>query len=116
MKLGFGYNAGLPDDAQAAWGARIIVTQDGAVDILWDRTDCVPEDNERVRTDFLELLSGRYPNTQLRTDIADRLRSGEIKTREAAEVELYDDAEVRVVGNSNASAGYFYVTAYRKGN
>lgn len=113
MQLGFGYNAGLPDDAIAAWGARLIITQDGGVDMLWDRTDAVGPDTERGV--FLALLGSRYPQEQLRSDIKDRLRSGEIQTREAAEIVLHDDAEIRVLGNSNASAGYFYVTAYRKG-
>lgn len=113
MKLGFGYNAGLPDTAVAAWGARLIVTQDGGVDFLADRTDAVGEDAQRH--DLFDMLDKRYPIKQLRADVGDRLRSGEIHTRVAEEIELYDDTDLHVVGNSNASAGYFYVTAYRKG-
>lgn len=114
MKLAFGYNAGLPDDALAAWGARIIVTQDGDVDIVWDRTDSVPEGNADMRRAFLDLLNERYPTEALRAMIRALLQTREIDTRVAREVGLYDDDEIRVIGNSNGSGGYFYVTAYLK--
>lgn len=104
LQLSFGYNAAIPDDAIAAWGARFIITQDGYVDFVPDRTDAVG-DTEKL----FPMLEATYPLDRLRGDISDKLRLGEIHTREAKEIIFFDNGEVLVVGNSNASAGYFYV-------
>ena len=113
LNLSFGYNAGLPDSAIAAWGARFIVTQDGYVDFVWDRTDAVGDSSDREA--LFDLLECRYSLDRLRADLSEGLKTRRIGTREAAEIVFYDDDDLRVVGNSNASAGYFYVTGYRKG-
>jgi hypothetical protein len=110
-KLDFGYNAGLPDDAKSAWGCRLIVTQNGTTDFLADRTDAFGD----TRADLFAILERRYPLPRLRADVSAGLKAGRINTRKADEIELYEDAEVKVLGNTNASAGYFYVVAYQKG-
>jgi hypothetical protein len=109
INLAFGYKAGIPDDAVAAWGARWIVTQDGYIDFVPDRQDADGPDAERRQLlDLLNAGAGKAAQDRLR----ELLQNGEVHTRREAEVELYADDRVRVVGNTNASAGYFYVAAY----
>jgi hypothetical protein len=90
----------------------MIITQDGGVDIVPDRTDFVGSDFAR---DCLRRhLEAKFPPMTLIDSISDRLRDGQIRTREATDVVLYEDDRASVVGNSNASAGYFYVSAWLK--
>jgi hypothetical protein len=108
MGLSFGYNAGLPEGVRSAWGARLIVGQDGYVDLVHNRTDFFPEGDW---TELREWLNGGVLRKALDT-LSDKLKAYEVRTREAAEVTLYEDAYGKVVGNTNASHGYFYVAAY----
>jgi len=110
-KLGFGYNQGLPEGVKAAWGCRAIVNQDGLVDVVYNRQDADGSDEERAA-----LLD--YLNTTVKGAWVERarelLRSYEMRTREAQEFVLFEDDVIVVKGNTNASAGYLYVCAYRK--
>lgn len=109
LALRFGYS--VPEGAQAAWGARWIINQDGLVDQVWDRTDAVGEDEPRQRLlDHLRDVVGVQPHRKLQT----LLENDTVNTRTAEEVVLYEDDTVKVFGNTNASSGYFYVTAYLK--
>jgi hypothetical protein len=108
-ELHFGYRGGLPVGATVAWGARAIVTQDGAVDLVHDRQSHFgPEEG-------VDWLLGR-----LNGGVADRwtseaarlLRQGEMDTRVAQEFVLFEDGEVRVLGNTHGSCGYLYVVAF----
>ena len=108
LKLMFGYNP-VPTDAVAAWGARWIVTQDGYIDQVPDRMSTA---GPKPQVDKLLGHLNTVVLMQPRKKLAELLRSGEVHTRRAFEVELYRDDKVTVVGNTNASAGYFYVTAY----
>lgn len=106
-QLAFGYNPGLVG-ATCAWGARWIITQDGSVDQLPDRQDMIGSPEEKAELlDWLNSDVGRKP----RETLAKLLRSGEVSTRRAEEWCLYQDDRGIVIGNSNASAGYFYVVA-----
>ncbi len=106
-KLEFGYNQALAG-ATCAWGARWIITQDGGVDQLWDRHDMIGTSAEKqALLMWLNNRVGQIPQTRLSA----LLRSGEVSTRERKEVILYEDEHGIVLGNSNASAGYFYVVA-----
>ncbi len=110
MTLAFGYNAGLPYHTDGAWGCRLIVTQDGTTDFLADRTDAFGDDRGRL----FDLLEAKYPLKKLRSDVEAGLKTYLISTRKADEVVLYEDDDMKVLGNSNASAGYFYVAAFLK--
>lgn len=107
MNPPFGYK--VPENAVAAWGARLIVTQDGLVDLVPGRYGF----DRLLTSDELKTLD-RYPLTQLLDDIEQQLQDGTINTRVAEEIVFYDDDELCVWGNSNGSAGYFYVTAWLK--
>lgn len=108
IDLAFGYRR-LPDTVRTAWGARWIINQEGYVDAVWDRTDATGDDEQRQR--LLEHLRSDVQAIPQRK-LADMLRSGEVSTRDDHEVVLYEDEVVTVVGNPQASAGYFYVAAY----
>ena len=96
------------------WKARFIVTQDGHVDLPPDRHNVVGIEDTAKRLAFLDDMSKVFPPDALFKVIRSKLVSGEIKTREAADVVLMDDSGWRFVGNSNASAGYFYLWAFKK--
>ena len=106
--LPFGYKL-LEGDYQALWGARLIINQRGKVDFVFDRQGTAGD--EVQAKELVRKLNTHYPPKTMMKDIKKRLKNREIKTREAEEVELFDKAGIKVVGNSNASAGYFYVTA-----
>lgn len=111
MNLRYGYNAGIPDGVDAAWGARLIIDQSGQVDMVWDRTDCAgPDDRRRLLLDRLNGGAGRAATDRL----ADLLRADELSTREDREVVLYEDDHLVYLANPRASAGYAYVCAYLK--
>lgn len=109
MRLRFGYR--VPDGVTAAWGARLIVTQDGDVDLVYDRQDAVGPDAERRA--LVDYLNGTV-NGEWKGALSALLSHGVVNTRRAKEVIVYDDDRMRIEGNSNASGGYFYVVAYFK--
>ena len=108
MRLQFGYHRGLPADRTVAWGARLIVTQGGDVDLLHDRQDVIGDQEPRRR--LLDHLNALDPG--LRQLIRNLLRSGAMHTRRAAELVVHEDDVVTVRANILASAGYCYVVAY----
>lgn len=100
------------------WKARFIVTQDGGVDLPPDRQHVEGPTEPKARIEFLDQLSDAVPSPALFEVIASKLKNGEINTREAGEVVLFDITHEGdrwlVRGNTNASAGYFYVEARRR--
>lgn len=109
IQLQFGLNDNIPQEAPAAWGARWIITQDGYIDQVPDRTDAVGEPDAKARLfDHLNSKVRNAPKEKLR----ELLQSGAVNTRIAERIVLHVDELVSVVGNTNASGGYFYVTAY----
>ena len=110
-KLSFGYNRGLPEGVTAAWGCRAIAYQDGTVDPVWDRSDAFgPDEPRKALLDYLADTVGSKPFDRA----GELLRTYEMKTREEGEFVLYEDDVVIVKGSTNASAGYLYVSAYRR--
>lgn len=112
MKLAFGATQLVPDDAPAAWGARLIVTRSGDVDMLHDRQSADGDDASVSK--LLGLLNGGVNKmwmARLREQLVDRI----VRVDEACDVTLYEDDAIAVRGNSNASYGYFYVAAWLKG-
>ena len=109
--LKFGYNPGLAG-ATCAWGARWIVTQQGHVDFVPDRQDMIgsPEEKQELHA-WLNDTVKNHPNDVL----SELLASYQLSTRESKEVVLYEDDDGIVLGNPNASAGYFYVVARVQG-
>ncbi len=107
--LRYGYSQGIPAGVTAAWGARAIVNTDGTVDLVHDRQDAYGDSTAVVA--LLERLNAGI-NAAWIAKARDLLRSGEMSTRQAEQFVLYRDAQVSVLGNTNASAGYLYVVAY----
>lgn len=104
----YGVDNIVPTTAEAAWGARLIVTQDGSVDFLNDRQGCAGEN----RPGLLAVLNAEMPMGRLRAAIGDLLRSGKMLTREARDIVIHQSNELEIHANTNASAGYCYVTAW----
>ena len=101
----------VPDGAPAAWGARLIVTQTGDVDMLPDRQNAVGDDD--AVSVLLGLLNGGINKAWI-GELTRLLKAYEVRTREEREVTLYEDDLVAVRGNTNGSGGYFYVAAWLK--
>jgi hypothetical protein len=108
-KLAWGASGLVPADAPAAWGARLIVKQDGYVDLVPDRQDAVGEDGPRKA-----LLKHLNEVAKPLGRVAEMLKAREILTSEEGEVTVYEDAKIVVRGNSNGSYGYFYIAAYAR--
>lgn len=107
-RLEWGLTGAVPAGSTAAWGARLIVTQDGYVDLVPDRMGAVGQDKDT----FLALLDEAFPVTRLRRDIAGLLAGGEMDTRQGKEFVLYRDERLEVHADTNGSAGYCYVAAW----
>lgn len=128
MTLAFGYNDGLVPGVHAAWGARLIVTQTGSVDMLGDRQDTYGDD-DRVAA-LHEWLNrdvqfnppahngygvdmGQSPLRVALANIGAALREGHLDTRTARPFIAHQDSDGAILANTKASAGYCYVAAYR---
>jgi len=105
-RLPFGYNAGLPEGVKAAWGARLIVTQDGSTDFLSDRQGGFGG-NDAL---YAWLDGGAV--TAARAKASELLKAYRMSTRESGEFVLHEDGLGRIVGNTNGSAGYLYIAAW----
>lgn len=77
-RLPFGQDSLLPEGCLTAWGARLIVDQDGYVDFVPDRQGAAGEDRDA----FFALLNERYSVPTLRDDVRALLSSGQMHTRE----------------------------------
>jgi len=111
LKLSFGLNHVIPETAKAAWGCRAIVTQDGTVDLVYDRQDCQGDPAEKHR--LVEWLNGGA-NKAWMAKAADLLRDYTMSTRDAHTFTLYVDNKGVVQGDTHGSAGYLYVAAWLK--
>lgn len=105
-KLAWGANDLLPEGVPAAWGARLIVGQDGYVDLVPDRQDAVGADEPRKA--LLDKLNEAKPLKALSKMLSEHV----VSTRESGAVTVYEDADIVVRGDSRGSAGYFYIVAY----
>lgn len=108
--LAWGYH--VPDkDTPAAWGARFI-SQRGYLDLVWDRQSIVWRDEE-AKEELIALLDGGVIEL-IRRVYKDLWNRFEVRGDEAEEVLLADGHRVKAIGNTNASHGYFYVSAWLK--
>ena len=99
----------VPEGTPSAWGARAIFNHmQEYMDLLPDRQG-VQGTNQIVNVlnkgGVLKLAQAKFKEL---------VQDGEITTRESKRVVLYESKMVEVFGNSNASHGYFYVSAYIK--
>lgn len=100
----------VPTTARTAWAARLIVTQDGDVDLVHDRQGCAGIDRDA----FLDLLQAEFPIAVMREKIGGLLRDRRMDTRTAEEFRIFQSADLDVRANTNGSAGYCYVAAWSR--
>jgi hypothetical protein len=109
-RLAWGLGRAVPDKATSAWGARIIVDQQGHVDILPDRVD------RQGTTAVFDRLEAQFPQATLRKVLASKLKAYEIVTTRPRFTVLYENFtegdDLHVVGDTNGSGGYFYLAAW----
>ena len=99
-----------PIDARASWGARGIANW-GTLDIPWDRQQVSGEDKASIEL-VNKLNGGILEKVHLSYQrLADM---GEIQGHMANRVTLYEDDEIKVVGDTRASHGYFYLVGWLK--
>lgn len=104
----WGYGPAFTQEHVAYWGARTI-WKGGEWDILHDRQSLIATNKPTADRLAGLLNSGRLKKAGKRLN--ELGNTWEASPGEADEVVLLDDGIVRIVGNSNASHGYFYVTA-----
>ena len=112
----WGYNTPEAEGSPAVWGARAIWPNrygppNFPLDILHDRQSMRGEKADRDGLAYI-LNNGVLEAVQAR--MAAYVRSGLVRSDTRNEVVLFESNAVKVVGNSNASHGYFYVTAFVK--
>lgn len=108
--LEFGYNAGVPENVDAAWGARLILERGGNVDMLPDRQGFFG-DKATVQKICDQLNSNKK---QWRDNVKSLYNEYQVRSDEPNEVVVYENDVVKMVGNTNGSYGYFYVAAWLK--
>lgn len=96
------------EGSPTAWGARLIVNQNGYVDFLYDRQGAAGVD----RPDFLDLLNERFDLTSLKDALASLLIDGKMQTRTSEDFRIYQDDDIEVHADTRGSGGYCYVIAY----
>jgi len=104
----WGYSPAVTKTHRAYWGARTI-WKGREWDILHDRQSVAATDKPTADRLVALLNGGALKAAQKR--LMEMANRWEVTPEEANEVVLYDDAKVRIIGNANASHGYFYVTA-----
>ena len=109
IKVDFGYRV-YDQETTAAWGARMIVCPGGELDYLHDRQGLYAEDNASKRELIKRLNDGGLE--LIRMGFKDAWERGEVSPREDNEILLIDTSRLQAVGNTNASGGYFYVSAW----
>jgi hypothetical protein len=107
--LGFGLSAAVPENAPAAWGARLIVTQSGDVDLVPDRQSMIGPEIEQKR--LAEHLNAGALK-MIKEQIGAYLKGYRMLTREGEEIEVYSDDLIVARANTNGSCGYCYVAAW----
>lgn len=110
--LEWGLKAEIPEDAQAAWGARAIQQYD-KLDLLPDRQDSFAV-NESMKAGFWAAW-GRAGMLGVIRDAYSKLwQAGKFRHDQAETVRIYEDNALVTVGNTNGSHGYVYLAVYLK--
>lgn len=111
VQLSFGYNGGIGDGVDTAWGCRAIL--DRGLDIPYDR-QCA----EGPRKDeLLEYLNIHFNMGQLRDKVHQSVPVDYPGMKNGYdEYVLYEDRNIIVKANTQRSFGYVYICAYFKGD
>ncbi len=121
-KLAWGLSWAVPEVAHAAWGARAIVEGTG-FGLLHDRQS-IWSDDDAARQKLIAVLNGPGGGDgaihQAQEKVAALREAGTICGPNGQggdtpqEHVLYEDDAVKMVGNTNGSFGYLYITAWLK--
>lgn len=95
------------EGSPAAWGCRLIVSQDGYTDFLPDRAGPAGTDTNAL----FDALEAEFPISALRRKIGGLLSDGEMLTREPKHFVIFKSDKLAVHANTNGSGGYCYVIA-----
>jgi hypothetical protein len=118
--LDFGLDSAVPMSARAAWGARALTTRNG-IEFVWNRKGyCwkTKEDWEELKKILEGGLFDKIEKEGKRFSRGVETEDGrwlKIRGDEAVLFTLIDNDKVKVVGNTNASHGYFYLAVWLKG-
>ena len=108
-QFAFGYAPAVTGEHRAYWGARAIWKGGRTWDVLPDRQGVKATDKAALDTLLARLNGGVLRKAEARLGVLGN--TWEVSPSEAREVVLFEDAHVRVVGNTNGSHGYIYLTA-----
>lgn len=113
--MSWGLTGAAPEGTAAIWGARLIVDQRGTVDMLPDRQGpgTGVDSHSDVYGELLDLLNAG-PLREALAGLKEALRSYAIRTDVQDGWTLYEDEQVIVQADTNASYGYCYVGAWLK--
>ena len=103
LDLRWGHTWSLPKHVRTAWGARLIYPDD----VVWDRQDATGPRKDELLAHLRDVV-GDAPWRRAR-ELDDK---GAMSPRDELDWILYEDAQVRVIGNPHKSFGYLYVVAY----
>lgn len=95
------------EGSPTAWGARLIVNQNGFVDFVHDRQGAAGDG----RAEFLDQLNEEFPLPALRQAIKSLLLSGDMDTRERKHFIIHTSDLIQVHADTHGSGGYCYVLA-----
>lgn len=105
--LKFGLRDAVPDEAAAAWGARLIYPDN----VVPDRVNCVGAHSARAALlAHLRDAAGNKPWQRARELHA----CGALRPSSTSNVTLFEDDHCLVVGNPRGGSGYLYVAAWLK--
>lgn len=105
----FGYWKAFPENARAGWGARAILRK-GSLDIPFDRQTLVG-DSKLDRQELVKILNKKVLS-EIKSQVKALFAQGELSSAQEKEHVLYDSKDVRAIGNTNASGGYFYLLVF----
>lgn len=113
-KLEWGYKRcpGIPEDTRALWGARAVV-EHGNVYLLGDRQSTWSETVESLEA-LVKCLNAGPLNNAL-NKARDLLKTGRMSGMTAEHFILHESPDLTIAGNTGASYGYLYLTAWLGG-
>lgn len=104
--LQFGANGMIPDGTPAAWGARLIVKQDGYTDFVPDRQSAYGDSDELIAA-----LNDGNTFREIRDTISKALRDYRLVTSRKTTI-AFQIGRLVVAADTAASFGYCYVAAW----
>jgi hypothetical protein len=110
LRLCHGYNAGIPEDVEDAWGCRAIIGDDFTLDVPADRVSMVGPD-----ADTLVAALDETVGTTWQQKVTRLLQQGQMLPHVDGELIVHLDQRLIIKANTHASHGYVYLCAYFHG-